>query len=59
MQFLTRYITIPQYLRHQTRADRFTAMNGYHCRAAVRVSQKVMAALDADDFKPQFSQGAD
>jgi hypothetical protein len=48
LQFLTQQVAVTQDLCQQPAADRFAAMNWHDRAAPVRVSQKVVAALDAD-----------
>jgi hypothetical protein len=46
-------------LSKQTTPDGFTSMHWHYSASAVRVPEKVMAALDADHVKSQLAQGPD
>jgi hypothetical protein len=59
LQFFPAEIAIPQYLCKKPLADALIPMHWHNRAAAIFVPKKMMAAFDADDYKPDTLQGLD
>jgi len=57
MQFLPPNFAITENLGQKPTPNRFAAMDGHYRAAAIRMGQKVVAALDANDLESQAFQG--
>lgn len=44
-------------LAQEARADDFTLVHGNHCRAAIRMLEKMVAAFDPGHLEPGLAQG--
>jgi hypothetical protein len=59
LNFCSGYFTIPQNLGEKTATDCFSAVDGNDGAATIRVTQEMVASLDADHFKAEAAKRFD
>jgi hypothetical protein len=58
-QFITVYLAILQYLRHQAGPYHLAAMNRHNRTSSIRMPKKVVASLDPNNLKANLTQRGD